>query len=60
MIQSVEQALFCLLTPVVKGEPEMSYCKNCKYSEMCGRVVAVIAEYKELFGKVPEEGGEKR
>jgi len=54
MIKTVEQALFCLLSPTEDGAEQMNYCKNCEYAEMCGRVVAIIAEYKELLKTGPE------
>ena len=55
MIQNVEQAIFCLMSPSDDPGNQLDYCKNCKFSEMCGRVVAIIAEFKTKM----EEGGDE-
>lgn len=55
MIKTTEQALFCLSSPDVDEGKQMNHCKNCRYSEMCSRVVAIITEYKELWKQEEEE-----
>lgn len=54
MIQNVEQALFCLLSPSIDAEEQTNYCKNCEYAEMCGRVIAIIVEWKQHHKQKPD------
>jgi len=54
MIQNVEQALFCLLSPNKDDKEQLNYCKNCDFNVMCGKVVAILAESRELLEKKPE------